>query len=31
VEADKVMRAGMVPASSAPAPVIAGPIVTVQK
>jgi len=31
IEADKVMRAGVVPASSAPAPVISAPIITVEK
>ncbi len=31
IEAEKVLRAGMVPASSAPAPVITAPIVTVEK
>jgi hypothetical protein len=31
IEADKVMRAGMVPASSVPAPVIAAPVITLEK
>jgi type IV secretion system protein VirB10 len=31
IDADKVMRAGMFPASSVPAPVISAPIVTIQK